>query len=233
MEGGASQYFTLTSLIYNPAASDWDNLTIGSKSVTVGSVASANLSGPITGIGIVVKVTSTGSWDYDDLLISATSPCIVSQPASLSVPMGGTTNLAVEATGAPTLLYQWQFNNADLANATNSAIVLADVQASNAGPYQVVLGNSYGSITSSIAMLGVTGVPAAFSSIPGSLQLNNGQFQFSLTGLTGQGAVEIDASTNLLQWIPIFTNPSAFGGATIIDSNAGNFPQRFYRALAP
>jgi hypothetical protein len=76
-------------------------------------------------------------------------------------------------------------------------------------------------------------VPASFFSGPGGLQLSNGQFLFSLTGLTGQGAVVIDGSTNLVQWVPIFTNPSAFGAATIIDSNAGSFPWRYYRAMTP
>ena len=120
-----------------------------------------------------------------------------------------------------------------MAGATNSTLALADVQASNDGPYQVVLTNSYGAVTSSVAMLSVTGVPTSFFTGPGGLQFNNEQFQFSLTGLTGQGEVIIDGSTNLVQWIPIFTNPSAFGTATIIDSNAGNFPWRFYRAMTP
>jgi arabinogalactan endo-1,4-beta-galactosidase len=231
-QGGTN--FLLTSLMYNPIASGWNQLTIGGSSVTVGSEASSNLSGPITGIGIVVKVASGGgSWDYSDLLIKATAPCIVSQPTNLSVALGGNANFAVGATGAPTLLYQWQFDNTNLAGATNSAVVLGNIQASNAGPYQVVLTNSYGAVTSAVALLGVTGVPTSFFSGPGGLQLSNGQFLFSLTGLTGQGAVVIDGSTNLVQWVPIFTNPSAFGAATIIDSNAGLFPWRFYRALTP
>jgi arabinogalactan endo-1,4-beta-galactosidase len=236
VESGGGTNFLLTSLVYNPIASGWTNLTIGSSSVTLGQRASANLSGPITGIGIVVKVGSAsggGSWDYSDLLIRATAPHIVSQPTNLSVALGGTTNLAVGATGAPTLLYQWQFNDGNLAGATNSAVVLANVQSSNAGPYRVVLSNGYGAVTSAVALLGVTGVPASFFSGPGGLQLSNGQFQFSLIGLTGQGAVVIDGSTNLIQWVPIFTNPSAFGAATIIDSNAGNFQRRFYRAMTP
>jgi hypothetical protein len=52
----------------------------------------------------------------------------------------------------------------------------------------------------------------------------------SLSGLAGQGTIVLDASTNLTQWIPILTNPSAFGTIQLIDSNAAVFPQRFYRA---
>ncbi|MGD0813866.1 MAG: glycosyl hydrolase 53 family protein [Verrucomicrobiota bacterium] len=233
VETSSSADFSMTTLVYSPIASNWTDLTISGSSVTLGQGASANLSGPITGIGIVARVTTTGSWDYNDILIRATAPHIVSQPTNLSVALGGSANFAVEATGAPALFYQWQFNNTNVATATNSVVSLANVQASNAGPYQVVLSNSYGAITSAAALLGVTGVPASFLSGPGALQFSNGQFLFSLTGLTGQGAVVIDGSTNLVQWIPILTNPSAFGAAAIVDSNASNFHQRFYRAVTP
>ncbi len=233
VETSSSANFSMTSLVYNPVASDWTDLTISGSSVTLGQGASANLSGPITGIGVVVKVTSSGSWDFNDLLIRATAPYIVSQPTNLSVALGGDADFAVGATGAPTLLYQWQFSNTNVAGATNSVMLLGDVQASNAGSYQVVLSNFYGATTSAVALLGVTGVPTSFLSGPGDFQLSNGQFLFSLTGLTGQGEVVIDGSTNLVQWVPILTNPSAFGAATIIDSNASNFHQRFYRAVTP
>jgi hypothetical protein len=43
----------------------------------------------------------------------------------------------------------------------------------------------------------------------------------------------VSASSNLEQWIPIMTNPSAFGGFSVTDSAAGAFPWRFYRASTP
>jgi arabinogalactan endo-1,4-beta-galactosidase len=233
VESAASADFSLASLVYNPIASNWTNLTIGSSSISLGNIASSNLTGAITGIGIVVTVKSAGSWDYNNLLIRATAPHIVSQPANESVALGGNANFAVSATGAPTLGYQWQFNNANMPGATNSFLFLANVQASNAGPYQVVLTNSYGSVTSAAVLLSVTGVPVSFLTGPAGIQLAGGQFRLALTNLTGQGPVEIDASTNLLQWVPIFTNPSAFGTITLVDTNAGHFPQRYYRAITP
>ena len=232
-ESGGSADFSQTSLIYNPAASGWKNLTVARNSITVGSVASANLSGSITGIGVVAVLTGAGSWDYENLLISATDPFITSQPANQSAAVGGNALFTVGATGAATLGYQWQLNNTNLPNATNSSLALFNVQPSDAGPYQVVLSNAYESVTSAVATLDVTGVPVSFLSGPGSLQLANGQFRLSLNGLTGQGPVEIDASTNLVQWMPIYTNPSGFGTVNIFDTNASHYPQRFYRAITP
>jgi len=63
--------------------------------------------------------------------------------------------------------------------------------------------------------------------------LSGGKFTMELTNLIGQGPVVISASTNLLQWIPIYTNPSGYGTASFTDSNAGAFPHRYYRAATP
>ena len=56
-----------------------------------------------------------------------------------------------------------------------------------------------------------------------------------LTNLPGQGPVVLAASTNLLQWVPVFTNPPGLGTFTFTytDSAAGTFPLRFYRAVTP
>jgi arabinogalactan endo-1,4-beta-galactosidase len=234
VESGASIIFSQTSLTYSPVASHWKSLTINNNSVTRGSTPSTNLSGLINGVGIVVILTNTGgSWDYNNLLIQATYPFITAQPTNQSAAPGGSAVFSVSATGAQTMNYQWQFNSANLPGATNPFLTLPNVQATNAGLYQVVLSNTYGSVTSSVAALDVTGVPVSFVTSPGSLLYGNGRFQFSVMGLTGQGPVEIDASTNFTQWVPIYTNPSGFGSFGIVDSNAVLYPQRFYRAVTP
>jgi hypothetical protein len=233
VEGAAGPDFSLASLVYNAAASNWTNFTISATSITLGKIASANLSGLITGIGVVVTLSGSGSWDYDNLLVSATSPFIVTPPVSQSVALGGSANFSVGATGASPLIYQWQFNGTNVSSATSATLNLPNVQAANAGPYQVMVSNSYGAVTSSIITLNVTGVPVSLAFNPSPNPLVNGQFLFSLTGLTGQGPVEIEASTDLLQWVPIFTNPAAFGVAAIGDTNAASFPRRFYRAVIP
>jgi hypothetical protein len=61
----------------------------------------------------------------------------------------------------------------------------------------------------------------------------NGQANFQIGNLTGQGAVVIEASTNLIEWQPIFTNPPGFGAAGFTDVGASNYPNRYYRAVTP
>ena len=58
----------------------------------------------------------------------------------------------------------------------------------------------------------------------------NGSFQLTLTGQAGQ-TYEIQASTNLVNWIPIATNTlNSTGIYKYIDSNSPSYNQRYYRA---
>ena len=61
------------------------------------------------------------------------------------------------------------------------------------------------------------------------LRLNNGQFQFTIVGITGQ-TYTTESSTNLRDWTAIATNVAPSNAFNVTDSNATNGPQRFYRA---
>ncbi len=65
---------------------------------------------------------------------------IVSQPQSQVGFLGMSVSLSVSATGGvPPLTYQWLLGGVAIANATNSLLVLTDLQATNAGVYTVVV----------------------------------------------------------------------------------------------
>ena len=153
-------------------------------------------------------------------------PQITSQPASLSLALGSTAKFAV---AAPVSACQWQFNGANLLNATNLTLTNLNIQISNAGPYQAVVSNAFGSVTSLVASLNITNVPVSFATGGQALQYAGGQFSLLVTNLTGQGTVVIDASADLKTWVPILTNPAAFGQLPFTDSGAGGHSNRFYR----
>jgi len=87
------------------------------------------------------------------------APVIVSQPASRTNLVGAAASFSVVATGN-TLRYQWQFNGANIANATNSTYTIASSQAANTGSYAVVVSNLTTSVTSVPATLTVVVAPA-------------------------------------------------------------------------
>lgn len=80
-------------------------------------------------------------------------PTITSQPKTRSQVLGFPITFTVLAGGAPPLSYQWQFNDAALAGATNSSLTITNPVASDAGSYAVLVTNTFGSVLSSNAYL--------------------------------------------------------------------------------
>jgi hypothetical protein len=62
-----------------------------------------------------------------------------------------------------------------------------------------------------------------------TFSLTNGNFQFALVGPTGASCL-IEATTNLFNWTPLFTNTPFNGTLNFIDPQTPQFPKRFYRA---
>ena len=60
--------------------------------------------------------------------------------------------------------------------------------------------------------------------------ITNNQFQLQIHGYTGQRIV-VQASTDLLSWVPISTNTLTTGSAEIFDGPVAGQSQRFYRAV--
>lgn len=82
-------------------------------------------------------------------------PVIVQQPVSQLASPGGTVTFSYQAESLLPVTNQWYFNGAPLANQTNTTLVLANIQAANAGSYSVLAGNSVGTTNSVVARLSV------------------------------------------------------------------------------
>jgi hypothetical protein len=84
-------------------------------------------------------------------------PLITNQPAPQAAAPGTTVTFEVGASSIEPLAYQWQKNPgngfSDLADRTNAALVLANVQPWDACDYRVVVANSTGARTSAVARL--------------------------------------------------------------------------------
>ena len=170
------------------------------------------------------------NWNKTNWLLTtyaATAPVITSQPPSQSVAPSNNVTFTVVASGSAPLGYRWFFNtNTFLAGATNSTLTLASVQATNAGNYFVVITNSAGAVTSSVAVLTVSSTtiaPQVSSAI-----FSAGIFSFSVNGAAGQNYL-VQASTNLANWDTLFTTNPTTLPFVWSDAAATNFASRFYR----
>jgi len=91
------------------------------------------------------------------------APYIVTQPASQLATLGTNITFTASASGTGPLKYQWRSNGANIAGATNSTCTVSNVQASDAGSYQVVVANAYGLVMSSPAVLTFGNQPVNFN----------------------------------------------------------------------
>jgi hypothetical protein len=153
-------------------------------------------------------------------------PAVSSQPANQTVSAGANVTFTVGATGSNPLGYQWRLDGTNLVGSTNPSLSLTNVQAANAGSYDVVVSNAAGLTASSTATLAVSLPEIRFLS---AAMLTNGQVQLAFSGLPGQDYL-IQASTNLTDWKPISVLTSSNGPLPFIDPDAAHFPSRFYRA---
>jgi uncharacterized delta-60 repeat protein len=109
-----------------------------------------------------------GSNEHFALLRLGVSPAIGMQPQGLTVECGTSTNMSVAASGYPSPAYQWRLAGTNLIGATNAGYSFAATLA-RAGGYTVVVTNSFGSVTSTVANATVVDTtPPTVSSAPGS-----------------------------------------------------------------
>jgi len=87
------------------------------------------------------------------------APNIVTQPQDQAIPLGEDVKFTVSVLGNRPLRYQWRFNGTNLANATNSALVLEKLQTNRVGNYSVFVSNAVGTATSSNAALTLLPAP--------------------------------------------------------------------------
>ncbi|WP_346861882.1 HYR domain-containing protein [uncultured Draconibacterium sp.] len=86
-------------------------------------------------------------------------PGMVLDPLDVSTCLNGTATFTASAEGTAALSYQWRFNGTDIPLATDTFLTITNVQASDAGNYDVVVTNSCGIVTSTSAALTVSSPP--------------------------------------------------------------------------
>jgi len=88
-------------------------------------------------------------------------PVITQQPtpANLYRFTGATNSWSVAADAGFPVYYYWRLNGTAIPTATTSTLRLSNLQTSNSGNYTVVISNSFGMVTSSVASLTVVAAP--------------------------------------------------------------------------
>lgn len=114
--------------------------------------------------------TNTANWRIDDLTMTAgilalppTAPTIVTEPTSQSATVGDSVSFAVVANGTAPLRYQWRKAGNEIEGATAAALTLTEISSADAGDYDVLVSNDFGSTPSALATLTVSRATATVS----------------------------------------------------------------------
>ena len=131
---------------------------------------------PVSVPGMSLANIFSGNEAFHTLAIGLPlSPSITSQPTNQTVVAGGSVTFTVTATGFAPLSYQWQFNGTNISAATAASYTLTGAMATNAGNYSVVVSNSPGSVTSSVATLTVNRATPTVTTWPTASTITYGQ----------------------------------------------------------
>jgi hypothetical protein len=220
---GTSILATLTNA---PYVFQWTNLSTNSYTLTAQAIDVSGLIGVSSPVGFVVVPPPP-------------KPTFIVQPVSQNVRSGSAAMFSAQAAGPQPIHYQWLCNGVPVNGATNTFLILNNVQPANAGTNTVLATNQWGSVVSQPAILSVdlTAPPAGNTNGPPSVY-------FSSVGIPDPGVplisvnvtnvtvVRIDWSSNFLGWTPLLTLTNGGNTLYFADPNAASQPRRFYRAVA-
>lgn len=140
------------------------------STLSVNNVQTAN-----AGSYTVVVTNSLGSVTsaVANLILGAPA-YVITDPQRLTVTQGQAAFFSVTAGGTAPCYYQWRSSGAIIPGATNSTLVLTNVQPTDAGTYKVTVSNPWGSDTSVPASLTVN-TPPSITTQPQSQAVAAGQ----------------------------------------------------------
>jgi hypothetical protein len=171
-----------------------------------------------------IESDPSDSVTYTSIASQPVPPSIILAPSSSSVLFGQPFSLSVQASGSPTLAYQWLKNGAVVAGATNISYSVNAAQTADAGTYSVRISNSVGSVISPGAVITVLINPPIITFGPATQSLNVGASLVLSVQASGTGPLSY-------QWLK---NGAAISGAvsssfsiaSIQTSDAGSYAVR-------
>ena len=196
-------------------SSDAAVATVSGNTITLTGIGSTTITASHAGDASYLPATANRT-----LAVAGIPPSINTPPVGQSFSLGSGLTLAVNAGGTGPLFYQWQFNGTSLAGATDSTLTLANLAATNAGAYRVVITNTVGTVTSvpvDLYFFGDLRFIAA-TVLAGSV---GQQYRVDYADVVNVGTTNWLVLTNI-------TLPSS--PYLVIDPNSPGRPQRYYRA---
>ena len=150
----------------------------------------------------------------------ALAPRVLTPPDSLTVTAGQSATFTVVASGTPAPTYQWFQNEDPIPDATSATYTIPTSLPSHAGSYTVVVTNSAGTVTSTVATLAVT---SSLSTWAGGHGLDSSAAGFASADADGDGVANLleylldgDPTTADSAILPVATTVDASGERSLV-----------------
>ena len=164
---GQTATFSVTATGTAPLSYQWQKNSANINGATASSYTTPATATTDNGAKFDVIVSNTAGSQMSTMATltvsaAAVAPTITAQPANQSVTIGQTATFSVTATGTAPLSYQWQKNSANISGATAASYTTpATATTDNGAKFDVIVSNTAGSQTSSMATLTVNAVSAS------------------------------------------------------------------------
>ena len=151
-------------------------------------------------------ITAIAAGSYNAFAVVGNGPPVFpGMPVNRTVAAGSSAYFRAVAAGTMPISYQWNVNGTNISGATNSVLVLTNVQPVQAGSYYTLTASNAFGVTTNGAML-LNEVPLEFAIQPAAISTSAGATaKFSVTNLIGVGpftyqwqcnSTNIDGATN-------------------------------------
>lgn len=154
---GQNALFTVTATGTGPLQYQWMKNGVNIPGATSQTLLLLNV--PASGAALY-SVIVTNQYGY---AVSVNAPLTIGtalipvtitlQPQNQSGTAGQSVTFTVNATGSPTITYQWRFNGVAIPGANSNTLVVTNVSNANVGNYDVVVSNPVNSVISVVATL--------------------------------------------------------------------------------
>ncbi len=159
---GGTAMFTVVASGTATLAYQWRTNGVALPGATSSTLTLSSITTNQAGNYTVVITDSVGSITSSTATLTVlVRPLITTQPSNQTATEGASPSLAVVAAGTAPLGYQWRKSGVNVGGATSATLNFPSVTTGQAGSYTVVVTNSAGSITSSVATLTVNSAPVA------------------------------------------------------------------------
>jgi alpha-tubulin suppressor-like RCC1 family protein len=171
------------------------------------------------GLSNIMAISAGG---YHSMALLNVGPvAFLSQPLSQTIYKGSNVTFTAACLGIAPIIYQWLLNGTNVSNATNTSLNITAAQFTDAGNYQLVASNSFGMVTSAVAVLTVNDTAPFFTQQPANQSV---LLRSNVTLSAGFGGLPPLAFQWNLEGMPVARATNASLTITNAQStNAGNY----------